>query len=860
MAWDDIPFTDIVEKLETSTVTGLDDTTVRMRQKRDGKNLVRADKKRSFWSRAAALIWFHDLFFIAAAVLAAVAAGREKAGWADPILLIAVVLVMLLFRMAESVKTEKLRSENLQNMLPDARVLRNRVVCFVRPSELVSGDILILETGDRIAADARIATAKALGCDESDVFASKKRGAVAYKNPYILRDSFESADGDSSQNMVYCGGYVAEGSGTAIVTATGERTLIASRRGNPREEGDSVLRTGVKKKRIQLLLTGFVMGLVLFLLLSGVAAEEEIFDGALAAAYALTVCGVLAGAINPGSVDKAEELFHKRLISRGIILRDSRAAYDCARAATLVTDVSGVYTEDEITVNELLPRTADESDTPLEATEKKNNLLRMAVLALGSPDGGWHEAVFAAASVRHSPSQVLERFQREHEYEFHDGMCCVTGSGITGAGKDLSFAVFAAGHREVLPLCGDAEGAEEEAIQLEKKGLFVVAVAVKRLARMPVVLVREEIECGLQLLGFIGLEDGISPQATRTAAGLAASGVRSVIVSSQPSLITAAAAVKAGFAQEDAVCFDYDMLDDLSEAELDDEIADTAVFAGLDERSKRRVLDALRKSGAPVVAEFAGEAAQDSAFSDADVLICSGCTDFEARGASVRADRGGAALPVILYSRAFVNGVRRSTALAVCLSISAAVVMLVAACFRWDLMFCWQLVLAAFMVCRVIGGRCLRRHPGGEELERITLEGIRSPFSGRARDVSALMCACIAVFCAAAYVLSGAVSEQDGAALAALSFGYCGIVAALLISGDGGGMRRVFLPDRRTAGRTAVSFVLLTAAVVIPALLKKAAFADFALYTIPAALGFAVLTAVIYSIAQAVRKKRDGGE
>ena len=212
----------IVQSLESNTIEGLSSSQVKERTEKYGPNKLQEKKKKTWMQRF--FEQFKDamiVILIIASIISFVIACIEKNPneFFEPALILLIVVLNAIMGVMQESKAEK-ALDALKNMsAPHARVIRDGVEKIIGASELVPGDIIILEAGDFVPADARLIKSVSLKSEESaltgeSVPTEKNANARVKKNAPI---------GDRT-NMVFSGCSITYGTATAIVVATGMNT------------------------------------------------------------------------------------------------------------------------------------------------------------------------------------------------------------------------------------------------------------------------------------------------------------------------------------------------------------------------------------------------------------------------------------------------------------------------------------------------------------------------------------------------------------------------------------------------------------------------------------------------------------
>ena len=221
-----IPYTanneELLNNLQVNPDKGLSSTEASKRLAEYGENKLQAKKKQSILQRF--LEQFYDvmiLILILAAAISFVVACYEGEGSYEPVLILLIVVLNAILGVVQESRAEK-ALESLQELsAPHARVIRDGQESIIEASFLVPGDIIKLEAGDSVPADARLINSSSLKSEESaltgESVPSEKDAAAEVAANAPLGDRF---------NMVYAGCSITYGNARAVITATGMNTEI----------------------------------------------------------------------------------------------------------------------------------------------------------------------------------------------------------------------------------------------------------------------------------------------------------------------------------------------------------------------------------------------------------------------------------------------------------------------------------------------------------------------------------------------------------------------------------------------------------------------------------------------------------
>ncbi|MGJ4731228.1 HAD-IC family P-type ATPase, partial [Luteimonas sp. SDU101] len=307
-----------------------------------GPNALPPPRRVPGWQRL--LRQFNDpliLFLLAAAVLSALLGHGVDAG-----VIAAVVLVNAVVGFVQEGRAEQALSALRAMLAPSARVLRGGQRATVDVSALVPGDVLLLEAGDRVPADARLLRARGLRVDES-VLTGESVPADKQVDPVAV-----AADLGSRSSMLYSGTLVAAGQATALVVATGAQTRIG--------------RIGTLLSQVETLTTPLLQQIARFgrgftlvalvgavaLLLFAVAVRDYAWLDALMVVVALAV-GVIPESL-PAVITITLAMGVRRMAARNAIVRRLPAVETLGATTVICSDKTGTLTRNEMTARSVV--------------------------------------------------------------------------------------------------------------------------------------------------------------------------------------------------------------------------------------------------------------------------------------------------------------------------------------------------------------------------------------------------------------------------------------------------------------------------------------------------------------------------
>ena len=632
----------LLKALQVSPELGLSDDEAARRLQQHGENKLAEKRKKTNLQRF--LEQFKDamiiILLIAAAVSFVIACFEgDPMEFFEPVLILLIVVLNAIMGMVQESKAEK-AMDALKNMsAPHARVLRDGKEQRIDAAQLVPGDIIRLEAGDFIPADARLLKSASLKSEESaltgeSVPSEKDADSVVEEKAGI---------GDRS-NMVFSGCSVTYGTATAVVTATGMQTEMGKIAGLL--EGESETQTPLQQKLAQL---GKYLGFlalaacaVIFVvgLLNGIDVLEIFMT-----AVSLAVSAIPEGL--PAIVTIVLAIGVQRMAKKNALIRRLPAVETLGSASVICSDKTGTLTQNRMTLVKVWTDGADQpEDVGSENSGAAKQLLRYGTLCCdGSvvfhPDGKEQHlgdptetAIIVAAHKNGMAQEQLNKdYPRLAEIPFDSDRKLMTSvNRIDGR----SIVIVKGAFDMMAPRCmqGDIEAARQMNDRMSENALRVLAVGYKEVDTVPANPTSEELEDGLTLLGLVGMIDPPRPEAKAAVATCRKAGIKPVMITGDH-VVTASAIAKAlGIMEPGDRAITGAELDAMTDETLDREVGNISVYARVSPENKIRIVKAWQRKGQ--VVSMTGDGVNDApALKAADIGCAMGITGTDvAKGAS----------------------------------------------------------------------------------------------------------------------------------------------------------------------------------------------------------------------------------
>lgn len=660
----------VLEHFESDAARGLSSQQAQTRLAQYGKNELPAAPPDPAWKKF--LAQFQNpltTLLLAATVISFVAWIIEQEGGLpyETITILAIVILNAVLGYAQENRAEHAVAALQAMSAPHARVRRDGTTQTIHANEVVPGDILVMEEGDTLPADARILESIALRAAES---ALTGESASVAKDSEPLLD--EASIGDQS-NMAFSGTAVTSGRGRAIVTATGAATEIGKIAGTLQAQQKEATPLQKELDRVGSLLGKIViaiavlMGLTLFIANREARSLTNLID-ILLLAVSLAVAAVPEGLTAITTI--VLSLGMARMAKRNVIVRKLNAVETLGSTTVICSDKTGTLTKNEMTVRAvLIPQgrvdltgggyepvgemmQAEKPVADAATREQAQRLLRFAALAnnasLLQQDGRWTiqgdptegALLVAARKVGVGENDLQARYQRIGEAPFSSERKMMSAV-FTDATNEERIAVASKGAPDILLARCAAErvGDLECALTLERRrelqsgidalaheALRTLGVAYRYLDRNTVTgAITEEQEAELVWLGAVGMMDPPRAEAKNAVQLAKKAGVRSIMITGDHPTTATAIGQELGIIDATEQAVTGAQLQKTDDDHLRQLVTRAAIFARVAPEHKLRIVRALKQNGE--IAAMTGDGVNDApALKAADIGVAMGIT------------------------------------------------------------------------------------------------------------------------------------------------------------------------------------------------------------------------------------------
>jgi len=652
---------DITQHFNVDTSRGLSSKEVKTRLEKYGPNQLKESKGRTVWD-----MFFDQFKEVLVLILLISVIISIFLGEVSDAIVIAVILVLnAILGVVQEFKAEKSLAALKKMTVPDALVMRNGKQTKIKSNQLVPGDIVLLESGDRIPADLRLF--KIIDIKVQEAILTGESEPVEKNNTVLEQDKISLGD---RENMTFMGTTIISGRGEGIVVATGMDTEMGEIAGmleeGKREPTPLQKKLNIMGKKLGLLIL-MIVAIIVFL---GCIRGIEFFDMFLIG-ISLAVAAVPEGL--PAVVTIVLALGVQRMIKKNVIIRQLPAVETLGATTVICSDKTGTLTQNQMTVKILaLPdktievkgegyqpfgqfqhsgRTIQPSDDlALSLLLKGAVLCNNAILQQNSDNQQWEiigdptegALVVTAVKAGYQRKGLENEYPRVRELPFDSDRKRMS---TIHRSPEESFIVFVKGAPDqVITQCkyymenskqkelGDSvkEKILKQNIKLAGSALRVLAVAYRKLNDMEEnklnqKLKTDDIENNLTFLGLMAMIDPPRKEAIHSVDTCRKAGIRSIMITGDYSLTAKAIASQLGiYHSGDRIINGID-LEDMTQEELEKEVLNTTIFARVSPRHKRRIVRALQKNRQVVA--MTGDGVNDApALKDSNIGVAMGIT------------------------------------------------------------------------------------------------------------------------------------------------------------------------------------------------------------------------------------------
>ena len=686
-----------------SGLSGLSTAEAEARKERYGLNSLKEGKKRTILARL--LEQFANLMIIILIVAAAISLLMGEA--ADAFIILGVVVINAIMGVLQEAKAEKALDALKKMSAPFVRVKRDGQAARIGTTELVPGDLVLLEAGDVIPADLRLLESASLKMEEAALTGESvpvEKNVAAIEQP-------DAVLGDRV-NMAFSGCHVTYGRGMGVVTTTGMNTEVGRIAGHLVESGVSITPLQRKLAELGKILTLGILLIAAVVFTVGLLNHRPVLEMFLTA-VSLAVAAIPEGM--PAVVTIVLAMGVQKMAKRNAIIRKLSAVETLGSTQIICSDKTGTLTQNRMTVKEvylnrvLEPVDAFDSDDQGQGLFIDGFLLcndsrsttdeKGAITWMGDPT---ETALVVFAETKGFQKTLREKkHPRAAEIPFDSNrklMTTVHPFGpqwrfITKGAPDILLdrcdRILING--EVRPLTLELR---EEAVlanrQMGEKALRVLALGYRLLDAPPVDLKPDVSEQGLIFVGLTGMIDPPRPEAREAVRICREAGIRPVMITGDHRDTAEAIARDIGILTEGDALITGMELSGISEEEFEKTVGNYSVYARVSPEHKVRIVKAWKKNGKVVA--MTGDGVNDApALKASDIGIGMGITGTEvSKGVSdmvLTDDNFATIVTAVEEGRKVYGNIRKAIAFLLSSNLGEVLTLFLATLFNWQVLF-----------------------------------------------------------------------------------------------------------------------------------------------------------------------------
>ncbi|MEO8065267.1 MAG: HAD-IC family P-type ATPase [Candidatus Doudnabacteria bacterium] len=549
------------------------------------------------------------------------------------------IVLVLISNVAVSYYQENKAGNAIQSLKKmvriNARVIRDNNEKEINSRELTVGDIIILHSGDKVPADARILESRDLQVNEASLTgeskAAKKKSLKLPANSVIAEQS----------NMLFMGTIVEEGWSKAVVTGIGLNTQMGEIVHMLSETEEALTPLQIQISRLAKYTTAFILFIIAVIFIIGSLRHQSTSE-MLLAALSLAVSAIPTGLMPAITIILV--LAMRRILRQHGLVRKLVSNETLGSVSVICTDKTGTLTEGKMEVTHLLGESLELSgksmatlniDDPDPKTEPIKQLVKISVLdndaflenPQAKPDK-WviRGKVTEQALLRKATQVGFDKKLLEQEHLLIDKIYFSSELKFSASLREMDAtgptSLFVVGAPEFVfsKSNKNSDKFEEKMQRLTNQGLRVVAVAIREFDRHPKYKKLTELVENLTLVGLIGLEDPVRGEVIEAIKLTKKAGIRTIIVTGDHKITAAVVAKKIGLKVNNNEIMEGKDLDAITDEKLKERVKSIGIFARVSPSHKFRIVAALRAHGEIVA--MVGDGVNDApALKSADIGV-----------------------------------------------------------------------------------------------------------------------------------------------------------------------------------------------------------------------------------------------
>ena len=608
--------------------SGLTEEEASKRLEKYGANNLKEKKKESLFIKF--IKQFNDFMIIVliiAAIISAIVAKTNGSGdYIDSIIIIAIVIFNAIMGLIQEEKAEKSLEALKKMSAPNAKVRRNGKIREIEASQVVPGDVVMLEAGNYVPADCRLIDSYNLQIEESSLTGetlptSKQADVILNANTAI---------GDL-KNMAFATTIVVNGHAEAVVVETGMNTKVGQIAGMiiENESPETPLQKKLGEVGKTLAITCMIICVLIFLI--GIWKQIPVTE------MFMTSVGLAVAAIPeglPAIVTIMLSIGVTKMAKKNSIIRKLPAVETLGCSSVICSDKTGTLTQNKMTVTQI------RNAVGLVKNDDRRFILELGTMCTDTIEsqeviGEATEVAITNAAVEMNlrKRDLYDQMQRINEISFDSKRKMMTTIHKIGS----KYRIITKGAPDVLikrcsqyyqsgriePIFSKRDALQEQNQMMAEDALRVIAIAYKDVEKLPREINSETIENELTFVGLIGMIDPPREGVKEAVKTCKKAGIKTVMITGDHLQTAKAIAKELGILRKGDLAINGETLEKMSQQELERDIMRYSVFARVSPEHKVRIVKAFQSTGAVVA--MTGDGVNDApALKNADIGIAMG--------------------------------------------------------------------------------------------------------------------------------------------------------------------------------------------------------------------------------------------
>ena len=601
---------------------GLLTNQVEVNQNKYGKNVLEEKKKTPLILKF--LSEFKDPLIIILIIAAIVSVIVDPHEWIESVIIMIVVLVNAILGLYQENKAEKSLEALKKMSSATCKVIRNNAVQTIATQDLVVGDIIFVEAGDSIPADARIIESSNLKVEEAAL--TGESVPVDKNNEYIEKDDIPLGD---MKNCLFSSTYVTNGKAKAIVTSVGMSTEIGKIANMLTEQKEELTPLQHKLNKV-----GNVIGImalcicvvVFFLEMMALDWNWNKFSEAFITAVALAVAAIPEGLATVVTI--VLSIGVTKMSKRNAIVKKLPAVETLGSCNVICSDKTGTLTQNKMTVTKLYVNQIKNIENLTDNERKMITYFAICCDASIEERDGKTVRIgdpteLALLDINMIYGEDTHKFNRVVDLPFDSDRKLMT----TVIKEDNKYIAITKGAPDqVINLANndniDKNNALNANAEMANNALRVLAVGIKEFDYLPS---NEELEKDMNLIGLVGMIDPARPEVKDAIQVATKAGIKTVMITGDHIVTACAIARDLGILKEGERAITSQELNELSDEYLAEHIHEFSVFARVAPKDKVRIVEAWQKRDA--ICAMTGDGVNDApALKKAEIGCAMGIT------------------------------------------------------------------------------------------------------------------------------------------------------------------------------------------------------------------------------------------